>query len=104
MVCKMINLSTVLSNIAKSIVDHPEKVVVTEQEEGNEILLDKKPAKKYVYTAKFGDSFFKYEVIACINQGSIHVIHITYMQDKVAEGQDITYSSLREKSEFYIYR
>ena len=37
--CKIINLSTVLSNIAKSIVDHPEKVVVTEQEEGNEILM-----------------------------------------------------------------
>ncbi len=35
----MINLSTVLSNIAKSIVDHPDKVVVTEQEEGNEILM-----------------------------------------------------------------
>ena len=65
---------------------------ITVIEEGNEILLDKKPAKKYVYTAKFGDSFFKYEVIACIHQGSIHIIHITYMQDKVAEGQDITYS------------
>ncbi len=39
MVCKMIDLSTVLSNIAKSIVDHPEKVVVTEHEEGNEILM-----------------------------------------------------------------
>ena len=39
MVCKMINLSTVLSNIAKSIVDHPDKVQVTEQEEGNEILM-----------------------------------------------------------------
>ena len=35
----MIDLSTVLSNIAKSIVDHPEKVVVTEHEEGNEILM-----------------------------------------------------------------
>ena len=35
----MINLSTVLSNIAKSIVDHPEKVQVAEQEEGNEILM-----------------------------------------------------------------
>lgn len=35
----MINLSTVLSNIAKSIVDHPEKVVVTESENGNEILM-----------------------------------------------------------------
>ena len=39
MVCKMINLSTVLSNIAKSIVDHPDKVTVTEQEDGNEILM-----------------------------------------------------------------
>ena len=35
----MIDLSTVLSNIAKSIVDHPEKVLVTMQEEGNEILM-----------------------------------------------------------------
>ena len=35
----MINLSTVLSNIAKSIVDHPDKVVVTESENGNEILM-----------------------------------------------------------------
>ncbi len=35
----MIDLSTVLSNIAKSIVDHPEKVAVTEQEEGSEILM-----------------------------------------------------------------
>jgi len=35
----MIDLSTVLSNIAKSIVDHPERVSVTEHEEGNEILL-----------------------------------------------------------------
>ncbi len=35
----MIDLSTVLSNIAKSIVDHPDKVAVTEHEEGNEILL-----------------------------------------------------------------
>ncbi len=35
----MIDLSTVLSNIAKSIVDHPEKVAVTTEEEGNEILM-----------------------------------------------------------------
>ena len=35
----MIDLSTVLSNIAKSIVDHPDKVVVTESTEGNEILM-----------------------------------------------------------------
>ena len=35
----MIELSTVLANIAKSIVDRPEQVVVTEQTEGNEVLL-----------------------------------------------------------------
>ena len=35
----MINLSTVLSNIAKSIVDHPENVSVTTEEDGNEILM-----------------------------------------------------------------
>ena len=35
----MIDISTVLANIAKSIVDHPDKVVVTEQAEGNEVLL-----------------------------------------------------------------
>ena len=35
----MIDMSTVLSNIAKSIVDHPEQVSITEHEEGNEILL-----------------------------------------------------------------
>ena len=35
----MIDLSTVLGNIAKSIVDHPDQVVVTEQADGNEILM-----------------------------------------------------------------
>ena len=35
----MIDLSTVLCDMAKSIVDHPEQVSVTEHEEGNEILL-----------------------------------------------------------------
>ena len=35
----MIDLSTVLSNIAKSIVDHPDNVAVSENAEGNEILL-----------------------------------------------------------------
>ena len=35
----MIDLSTVLANIAKSIVDHPDKVVVTENAEGNEVIM-----------------------------------------------------------------
>ena len=42
----MIDLSTVLSNIAKSIVDHPDEVSVTEHEEGNEILLTLSVAEK----------------------------------------------------------
>ena len=35
----MIDLSTVLANIAKSIVDHPDEVIVTEHAEGNEVLM-----------------------------------------------------------------
>ena len=35
----MISLSTVLGNIVKSIVDHPDKVVITEHTEGDEVLL-----------------------------------------------------------------
>ena len=60
--------------------------------EGAELLLDKAPAQKYVYTAKMGDSYFKYEVISCVTRGSIYVIHITYMQDAAKEGEAITYS------------
>ena len=35
----MINLSTVLANLAKSIVDHPDQVTVTEKVEGTEVLM-----------------------------------------------------------------
>lgn len=35
----MINLSTVLGNIVKSIVDNPDKVVITEHVEGDDVLL-----------------------------------------------------------------
>jgi len=35
----MINLSTVLGDIVKSIVDHPDNVVITEHVEGDEVLL-----------------------------------------------------------------
>ena len=35
----MVELSTVLADIAKSIVDHPDKVNVTEKIEGNEVFL-----------------------------------------------------------------
>ena len=61
--------------------------------EGEGVTLDKKAAKSYSYTGKVGDSYFKYDLVACVAQGSIYVIQVTYMQDIVAEGGEITYSS-----------
>ena len=52
--------------------------------EGEGVTLDKKAAKSYSYTGKIGDSFFRYDLIACVAQGSIYVIQVTYMQDTVA--------------------
>ena len=62
--------------------------------EGEGVTLDKKAAKSYSYTGKIGDSFFRYDLIACVAQGSIYVIQVTYMQDTVAEGAEITYSGV----------
>ncbi len=42
----MIDLTTVLSNMAKSIVDHPDEVKVTEQADGNEVLMTLSVAKE----------------------------------------------------------
>ena len=64
--------------------------------EGKSITLDKKAAKQYDYTAKIGDSFFKYTVIACKTGGSIYVIHITYMQDSGKEGDEVVFSSVEK--------
>ena len=57
--------------------------------EGEAITLDKRPATKYEYTGKIGDSYFKYTVIACVTDGSIHVIHITYMQSATKDGDSV---------------
>ena len=43
--CKVIDLTTTLTNMAKSIVDHPDEVVVTEQADGNEVLMTLSVAK-----------------------------------------------------------
>ena len=61
--------------------------------EGVNMTLDGKPAVKYTYTGLVGDAYFKYEVIGCVTNGSIYVIHFTYMQDAVAEGEKITYNT-----------
>lgn len=53
--------------------------------EGKNYTLDSKAARQYEYTAKIGDTYFKYVVIACKNEGSIYVLHITYMQDSNIE-------------------
>ncbi|MBE6673836.1 MAG: hypothetical protein E7596_01875 [Ruminococcaceae bacterium] len=67
--------------------------------EGEEMLLDSKPAYRYVYTGKIGDSYFKYDVIACVTQGSIYVIQLTYMQDAVKEGEEITFKTEEKHKE-----
>lgn len=41
----MIDLTNVLTNMAKSIVDHPDEVNVTEQVDGNEVLMTLSVAK-----------------------------------------------------------
>ena len=66
--------------------------------EGESYILGGAGAKLYEYTAKLGDTYFKYTVIACVTRGSIYVLHVTYMQDNVAEGQEITYSLYERNS------
>ncbi|MBO5287322.1 MAG: hypothetical protein J6B34_04280 [Clostridia bacterium] len=61
-------------------------------EEGESCLIGGAGAKRYEYTARLGDAFFKYIVIATVTRGSIYVMHFTFMQDSVAEGAEITYS------------
>lgn len=56
--------------------------------EGVNMLLGGKEAVKYTYTGRIGDAFFKYQVIGCVTNGSIYVMHITYLQDgNEAEGE-----------------
>ena len=62
--------------------------------EGVGTTLDKKEAKSYTYTGRIGDAFFRYDLIACVTQGSIYVVQFTYMQDLMAEeGAAPSYSS-----------
>lgn len=61
--------------------------------EGENITVDGKPAIKYVYTALVADTYFKFETIGCVANGSIYVIQFTYMQDITPEGEAVTFSS-----------
>ncbi|MBQ7225541.1 MAG: hypothetical protein IJX02_02940 [Clostridia bacterium] len=68
--------------------------------EGAKTTLDGRAATKYVYTGKIGDSFFRYEIIACVTQGSIYVVQVTYMQDKQENKDDkVTYSTVETHKE-----
>ena len=70
--------------------------VVVKNEDGTEgkaTTLDGKAAKRYVYTGRMAETFFKYDVTACINNGSIYIVQIAYMQDESAEGAPITFSA-----------
>lgn len=66
----------------------------SEGAEGEEITLGAKPATRYGYEGKVGDSYFKYDVIACVTQGSIYVIQFTYMQDAQEVNGNRTYSTI----------
>ena len=73
--------------------------VKVENDNGTAMTLDKKSAIKYVYTGKIGDSYFKYEVIGCVANGSIYVMQFTYMQDNLEQGEEITYSTVEKHKE-----
>ena len=56
--------------------------------------LDKKPASSFSYVGKIGDSYFRYDLVACVAQGSIYVMQFTYMQDQTEEGKEPVFSSV----------
>ena len=73
-----------------------QKVAIEKNKDGKEgvnVTLGGKAATKYTYTGMVGDTYFKYEVVGCVANGSIYVMHFTYMQDSVKEGEKITYSA-----------
>lgn len=61
--------------------------------EGEPTMLDGKAAKRYSYTGKVADTFFKYDIVACITGGSIYIVQVAYMQDRAVEGQNMTFSA-----------
>lgn len=75
------------------------KDVKVANDKGEAVTLDKLAATKYSYTGKIGDSYFKYDIIACVTRGSIYVMQFTYMQDNVKEGEEITYSAVETHKE-----
>ena len=67
--------------------------------EGVATTLGGKAATRYGYTGKIGDAFFKYDIIACVTNGSIYVMQFTYMQDKDLTDGKVTYSTVETHKE-----
>lgn len=63
--------------------------------EGEECVVDTKPAKSYTYTVEFSEFVYKYYVVAVINQGSIHVI--TYTSTDEGGLYDATLPTVKDK-------
>lgn len=59
--------------------------------EGYELELDGIEAKSYTYTATFSGGTYKYKVVACINQGSVHVLTYTSTEELFPHHQDRFY-------------
>jgi len=65
--------------------------------EGVNVTLGGKPGKKFVYTGLVGDAHFRYDVYACVANGSIYVIHVTYMEDGDPNSDKATFSAVESR-------
>lgn len=74
-------------------VKNPEIEKNSKGEEGVNATIGGKAGKKYVYTGMVGDTTFLYEVYACVANGSIYVIHVTYMEDGDPEAEELSFSA-----------
>ena len=77
-------------------VKNPDIKKDSEGKEGSNITLGGKAAVKYEYVGMVGDTYFKYDVIGCIANGSIYVIHITYMEDG-KPGEEVSFSTVESR-------
>ena len=71
----------------------------TISKEGEELIIDGKTAKKYEFSAKIGDTTYKYMVAATVRSGSIYVITYTSNEENYEKNlEDV--SSILENIRF----
>lgn len=68
--------------------------------EGVETSVDGMSAKSYTYTVTFSGGTYKYEVVACINQGSVHVFTYTSTEELFYENLHVFYDLILETFKF----